>query len=540
MAICADCGAIAPRERKSCELCGAVFGSAPPSAPELGGEQFWVVIRCEFQCRSCGFHVPLNHLDVDGAVRCLRCGVEQVFDVDLWRSGLSAAHEVGDLAGPNPEGRFPNPSRSIAAENPHARIGVAMTCAVHHRVSGQGGLDKASLRVTAAPGFPLCEACNTPLGVAVSGGSVRASCARCGTDARYETPAAGLALYHNLVAVLAPEHRVDAADAAEEEQGDALAVRCPNCRAPIPVDGNSYFASCDFCHTQVRIRDQTMRKLVSEPKPLPWWVLFRGASEKRIALEQRIALAGGKARGQIESVPLVAHSWRNRVLRALLPAAALLAVGMIGYGPEVERWVGRARERGIEIEGVGLGEMGGGASTSRSKVSSRSPSPSPSPSRTTSTSATTSTSTSTSTLRGAGCSCRIGGRTAQLVVQAEAAAEEWELKPKVLLGSRAIELKVGEDTAPPRRVAEPGLAAAISCADDDVLIAWGASLTRWSLSDGTPRWSARLPADLAVRQRRRADPLSLSCRKLSVRRGNVVVPTSAGRKPFGVADGVPR
>src|SRR6185295_10892156 len=99
----------------------------PTTAPRHDVSGYWVAVRCSFQCRSCGFAAPLDQLDIDGAVECAYCGLRQRFEPSTWTEALEFAHAVGDLAGPEPEGRYPNPSLWIAPANPFADVGETLT-----------------------------------------------------------------------------------------------------------------------------------------------------------------------------------------------------------------------------------------------------------------------------------------------------------------------------------------------------------------------------------------------------------------------------
>lgn len=517
---------IAPRERRQCEWCQAALGERVPVVPARPDETIWVAVRCEFQCRSCGFFVPLDHLDIDGRVDCLRCGVEQVFDVDSWRVGLAAAHEVGDLAGPDPEGQFPNPHCSIAARNPQRAIGITATAAISAQAAttaGPDGVHHRSLRVAAAPGCPLCDSCSTPLTVVVAGRSARATCARCGEHASYELPERAPALYHNLIAALAPEHRTDAADAAEDVSagGGAVSVRCPNCAGPIAVDGESHFECCDFCHTTVRIRDETLRKLIADPRPLPWWLLFRGPSQTRIELEKSAALADGKPRGKIEQAPVHVRGWRAAALRIALPVALLIAVGAIGFGDRIAAWAGRW-DTGAIADGLSKPELPG---VTPAPTPEATPPVEPVPAPTPAVSPVPSVSVPTT-----GCRCQLdGGETVELAVDARAAAGGILLSGRVEVdGQPPIDLPAADIVGPPRPApgrrsrAQVGLA----CAGSDVVVAWGNRVIRFAIPQRSIAWSVALPRPAygAVPAVPANGALSLRCRKLDLRGGKIKVP----------------
>src|SRR5260221_8760495 len=110
MPMCGSCGLIAPRRCPVCVRCGASFAERPMGAPRLDANGYWVAVRCTFQCRSCNFAAPLDQLDIDGSVECAYCGLRQRFEPSTWTEALEFAHAVGDLSGPEPEGRYPDAS----------------------------------------------------------------------------------------------------------------------------------------------------------------------------------------------------------------------------------------------------------------------------------------------------------------------------------------------------------------------------------------------------------------------------------------------
>src|SRR5262249_40579502 len=117
LCVCPGCGVIAPSMRTSCLVCNTPFGATPLAASGRAGAGIWVcIVGCDFQCRGGGLRSPLHGFDVDGEVECQRCGLTQAFDTSQWKEALEHVHAVGDLSGPNPEGRNPVPGVSIAAK----------------------------------------------------------------------------------------------------------------------------------------------------------------------------------------------------------------------------------------------------------------------------------------------------------------------------------------------------------------------------------------------------------------------------------------
>jgi hypothetical protein len=243
-------------------------------------DTFWVAVRCAFTCNSCKFLAPLDGLDADGAVECAHCGLRQRFEVPAWTPALDFAHAVGDLAGPEPEGRNPHPTLWIGSENPYVGVG------------DQGTFERTesgALAIDAAPGHPVCRKCHVPLSITVTGpGATQTRCPTCGDTATYAIPDEGRALSQALVAVVADDHRSDKqrAQAKATQVGGVVALGCPACGAPLGVPDAGGLATCTFCKAAcivpARVR---MRARNETPEPVVWWMLFQGASAKRRELE---------------------------------------------------------------------------------------------------------------------------------------------------------------------------------------------------------------------------------------------------------------
>ena len=141
------------------------FAQRPMTAPRLEAHGYWVAVRCTFQCRSCGFAAPLDQLDIDGSVECAYCGLCQRFEPSTWIEALEFAHAVGDLSGPEPEGRAPNPSLWIAPDNPFRDVGETVTFSELRQSGSQmvdGMMVPRSLQIRVAPGFPGAAGAESP------------------------------------------------------------------------------------------------------------------------------------------------------------------------------------------------------------------------------------------------------------------------------------------------------------------------------------------------------------------------------------------
>jgi len=176
-------------------------------------------VRCSFQCRSCGFAAPLDSLDIDGAVECAYCGLRQRFEPRTWSDALDFAQAVGDLSGPEPEGRYADPGVWIAPDNPFRDVGETLTFS-EHRESGveisDGMTVPKSLQIQVAPGFPVCLRCRVGLAVQVMpGGRATTTCPSCSETATFALPEGARAFGATVVAVVAHEHRVNRVNATE-------------------------------------------------------------------------------------------------------------------------------------------------------------------------------------------------------------------------------------------------------------------------------------------------------------------------------------
>ncbi len=221
----------------------------------------------------CGFRVPLNGLDMDGAVVCARCSLEQAFDVGQWTIIFEEAHATGDLWGDQAEA-----FRSLL-DAQYFDLGKVNASLVFTG-TGENGVD-----ALASPGHPLCDACHKPLDVKLDAaprtGRASTTCA-CVETASYEAPASARKMSPPLTAVICSEHRVDRKDVRVDATESAIAVRCPGCDAPLPANTESKFVTCSYCHTQARIPDRTWFKLSKKTHvPEKMWLLFQGDSGTR-------------------------------------------------------------------------------------------------------------------------------------------------------------------------------------------------------------------------------------------------------------------
>jgi hypothetical protein len=298
LTVCASCGVIAAHESK-CSHCNKVHEGRPLTIPPRDDGAVWVCVECTFRCRSCGFAVPLNQLDMDGAVVCVRCGTEQAFEVARWRQALGHAHSAGDLSGDRAEGipKEKNPFRTVGT----SRTGIKLA------IEGANALE-----ITASPGHPLCERCRAPLEITFDPAArSRAACKSCDESAEYVVPAAARKMTRALHAIVATEHRADRAEVSVEATDAAITVKCPNCSAPLPIDQASKFLTCRFCNTSARIPDRTWARVRGgAPAVESMWLLFQGPSPLRQETENRKAKDEADARLHAEKEAMVAERER--------------------------------------------------------------------------------------------------------------------------------------------------------------------------------------------------------------------------------------
>jgi pyruvate/2-oxoglutarate dehydrogenase complex dihydrolipoamide acyltransferase (E2) component len=264
MEVCGSCGVLRIDRQAKCAHCRNAHTPRAMTAPR-SEDSFWACIECSFTCRMCAFVVPLNHLDMDGAVLCARCGLEQAFDVRGWVDALQYSHAATELFG----------TRARGIEDDLMTLGVK-------RVSAQHAVPGANaFTITISPGIPLCSTCHAPFELALDkDGASTISCKTCNTTARYQLPVAAQRMMKaSLQAVIADQHRSDRATVKVDDGTGAIAVRCPSCSAALPATSDSKFITCKYCNTTSRIPDhQWFRISGKEPTPESMWLLFHGES----------------------------------------------------------------------------------------------------------------------------------------------------------------------------------------------------------------------------------------------------------------------
>lgn len=304
MIICAHCGVIAPERASSCDACKEPLPPLPErrSVPPRGDRHYWIQVRAQFTCTGCNKRSPVNHVDVDGEFTCLRCKNDQAADAGVWQLGLKFCHEVVDLAGPDPEGRHPNPERPIGDDNKWADIGVTRSRAnlsFQETTMSARGTRTRSLFLHARPGVPLCPGCREPFDVNVERPAMLvAACTACDTAARYEVDDKARHGVKGFMGALADDHRADRPTAKLKATAPEapVAIECPGCGAALSPEARDHFHTCAFCGTASKIPSGLRAQLFeTDVSPEPFWLLFVGPSKARAKLEKKAAKAKAQA-----------------------------------------------------------------------------------------------------------------------------------------------------------------------------------------------------------------------------------------------------
>jgi hypothetical protein len=275
--VCAACGVVAPAKQVACEACGQPLAQPRVFAPEAG-DLYFCAARAAFTCRACDFPSPVDGLESREGIDCAQCGSLQRFDRGVWDAALLHAHAVGDLGGPNPEGRVAHPVVWIGDDNPHKALGVTATFSKHEG-------DRFTLE--ASPGWPVCRPCRALLVCELAGNAIATRCPRCGAQARYAVPEAVGIKSPFVAGVVSEENRVDRPEVRVQATASGpVTLHCPQCGAAVqPGAGNT--VTCTYCNTVALIPPRARpRDKGSIVKPTVFWVALRGRSAARAALEK--------------------------------------------------------------------------------------------------------------------------------------------------------------------------------------------------------------------------------------------------------------
>ncbi len=213
--------------------------------------------------------------------------MRQAFETAALGPALAHAHAAGDLAGPSSEGRSPHPRLYIGGDNPFKSIAVDKAFD-----DFSTSIDGRPVRLEAGPGHPICRACKVPLETNVAGGVVATRCPRCGETAQFTLPEGSAELTNGLVGVVAADHSDKPRAKQVVGAGGVVALACPSCGAPFQGSGGERSITCTFCKAVALIPARAAAQ-TSEgaPRASIWWLLFEGASDKRVELETPVVTA---------------------------------------------------------------------------------------------------------------------------------------------------------------------------------------------------------------------------------------------------------
>lgn len=218
----------------------------------VGVVSAWVAIQCHFRCASCRQRSPLNHLDFDGDVECLRCGQTERFDLGQWVDALAFAARVSE-------------NQDQTTVETHGSDAIRSHAIV-----------KKTLVTRAHSGVPSCPGCDAPLGVErVQAGLLVAMCSACDWRGKFVLPRGVRQIEPRLAGAIAAAHAKDARPATlEGTDAGAAVVKCPYCTAPIDHEATATIARCKYCRVTVRLPSKRLVALGHELEPELWWLYF--------------------------------------------------------------------------------------------------------------------------------------------------------------------------------------------------------------------------------------------------------------------------
>ena len=478
-------------ERRGCDVCTVSYDQPGAPIPPTG-DAIWVGVRCQFQCRACGHLSPLNHLDVDGSVACLRCGIEQMFDNTAWVDGLDHAMRCGALAGQS--GKF-------------KQLGITMTAAdfAQNQIKISSGLvTSSSLQISAGPGHPPCPRCHWPLDIEIDGTTTKARCSKCDATQACELAAPAKKLCSPVCGVIA-EELLERREAKVDDSAGALAIKCAHCAAPLKVTGMSTIVTCEYCGSSSRIPRRTMFKL-GHDKPVQqlWWLAFSRTGAAAVLRQRERPEPKPRAPQPTPHPPRPATTKpeppKSHGLAVLGALGVVVGVGLIGYREDFSRW--RAAIRSLpSASGSGSAAPPRAEPPAEPRASTRSAEAVP-------------------FVELAGCTC---GPT-RLLAEVDHQGASTSVRLRADRNKAQLDLDVFELGA------DVGIG--VGCENDRVVIAAGPRVAAWSLDRKTKVWDRVLSAPYKGDTAK-----TLRCIALKVRAGRITIPTTSGTTVLKMLNG---
>ncbi len=347
MRICRRCGVYAAPGQPSCDECGADLGAHGREVPQP--KLLFAAIKMEFTCRGCGLWSPLDELDVDGAVRCARCGLDQKFHEKWWKRVLGLAHAVADLYGEHPEGRKPY-AIAVDGVNPFAAPAQRYSGIRVAPLEAEAWADwlPENLRAWVAPGRPIGPDSGEPYNVVVEGPGVLYVRTSRGESGRYVVSPSVGKLHRGLLGAIADEHRADREEPDVAAAVEARAIRCGSCGASLPFDGELKLVRCSYCTSVVHVPARLRHAMQKDPRPDLWWLVFEGRSPYRAYLERHPRTSGQKGERPVEDPPVAVPTPFERatgvVWFVMVPTGFLLVAAVLARLPAVFDWLSRVLE----------------------------------------------------------------------------------------------------------------------------------------------------------------------------------------------------
>lgn len=529
--VCRGCGLVAPSHQGECAHCGTATGEQAAWVPFRSDGYFSVAILMQFRCRACGHLVPANYLDLDGSLGCARCGIEQAFAPERFRDVLLAAHDVGDLAGPHPEGHPAHRTEPIGRDNRYGGIGrtqPAITTTLRRRNDTD-----LEVRLELTRGRRLCTRCQMPVELYPDGqGGVTTLCSYCQDRAQYGLPPGARELYPSLLGVVADEHRSDCqrSETVSSEGDAAVAIQCPSCHAPLRLSPTSALAHCPYCSTDSVIPARAWARAGGDdPSPQPWFALFHGPSSarKRLAMEAAMERSS-RERGRVSGTraapaePAQAAQKKRFPLRTVL-LGLVLVVGLatLLYVQIFDDLIQANARPGKRKSGEGR--------ASGAKPKRRTPPPR----------------SAFEALEYCSCLTELdgkGGLESVTLANHVEYDDGGKLRLEIYLDVEGLEsryLSLGAKTAPPAHPPSSAIAIGMACDGKVVALISGHYATGWSATSGKKLWTKKIAGSYDhPNPKNEPGKFATWCEQMQPKQGKVSLNVGTGKKlQVRVADG---